>query len=113
MSAAHTRDDLERAAAAFDEARPSWPESVTAMYDPTGATTPSRHAERASYDAASVHEILDEALICHVGFVADERPQVLPMLFVRVGSTVFLHASTGAHMARMAARRAGSRSPWR
>jgi nitroimidazol reductase NimA-like FMN-containing flavoprotein (pyridoxamine 5'-phosphate oxidase superfamily) len=77
------------------------------MYDPTEATTPSRHAERVSYDAASVHEILDEALVCHVGFVADDRPQVLPMLFVRVGSTVFLHASTGARMARMVARRGG------
>ena len=77
------------------------------MYDPTEATTPSRHAERVSYDAASVHEILDEALVCHVGFVADDRPQVLPMLFVRVGSTVFLHGSTGARMARMAARRGG------
>ena len=77
------------------------------MYDPTRATTPSRHAERVSYDAASVHGILDEALVCHVGFVADDRPQVLPMLFVRVGSAVFLHASTGARMARIAARQDG------
>jgi nitroimidazol reductase NimA-like FMN-containing flavoprotein (pyridoxamine 5'-phosphate oxidase superfamily) len=77
------------------------------MYDPTKVTTPSRHAERVSYDAATVHEILDETLICHVGFVADGRPQVLPMLFVRVGSTVFLHSSTGAHMARLAARQGG------
>jgi nitroimidazol reductase NimA-like FMN-containing flavoprotein (pyridoxamine 5'-phosphate oxidase superfamily) len=50
-----------------------------------------------------VHQILDEALICHVGFIADGRPQVLPMLFVRIGSTVFFHSSTGAQMARMAA----------
>ena len=83
------------------------------MYEPTGATTPSRHTERASYDAASVHQILDEALVCHVAFVADDRPQVLPMLFVRVGSTLFLHASTGAHMARLLARNGGSRSRWR
>lgn len=77
------------------------------MYEPTRATTPSRHAERASYDAASVHQILDEALVCHVAFLADDRPQVLPMLFVRVGSTLFLHASTGAHMARISARKGG------
>jgi nitroimidazol reductase NimA-like FMN-containing flavoprotein (pyridoxamine 5'-phosphate oxidase superfamily) len=77
------------------------------MYEPTGATTPSRHAERVSYDAASVHQILDEALVCHVAFVVDDRPQVLPMLFVRVGSTLFLHASSGAHMARIAARKGG------
>ena len=73
------------------------------MYKPISATTPSRHADRASYDADSVHQILDEALICHVGFIADGRQQVLPMLFVRVGSTVFFHSSTGAQMARMAA----------
>jgi nitroimidazol reductase NimA-like FMN-containing flavoprotein (pyridoxamine 5'-phosphate oxidase superfamily) len=77
------------------------------MYNPTDATTPSRHADRASYDAENVHQILDEALICHVGFIADERPQVLPMLFVRVEQTVFLHSSTGAKMARTAARQAG------
>jgi nitroimidazol reductase NimA-like FMN-containing flavoprotein (pyridoxamine 5'-phosphate oxidase superfamily) len=77
------------------------------MYGPSEATTPSRHAERASYDAASVHEILDEALVCHVGFVAHDRPQVLPMLFVRVGTSVYLHSSTGAHMARIAARQGG------
>ena len=77
------------------------------MYSPTGTTTPSRLADRARYDAETVHRILDEALICHVGFVAEDRPQVLPMLFVRVGSTVYLHASTGSHVARIAARKGG------
>ena len=77
------------------------------MYSPTGTTTPSRLADRARYDAETVHKILDEALICHVGFVAKDRPQVLPMLFVRAGSTVYLHASTGSHVARIAARKGG------
>lgn len=77
------------------------------MYDPTEATTPSRHADRASYDAETVHAVLDEATLCHVAFVADDRPQVLPMLFVRVGSEVFIHSSTGARMARIAARGEG------
>jgi hypothetical protein len=77
------------------------------MYNPSKATTPTRHADRANYDADNVHQILDEALICHVGFFADEHPQVLPMLFVRVGSTVFIHSSTGATMARTAAHQDG------
>jgi len=77
------------------------------MYNQTRVTTPSRHADRASYDAESVHQILDEALICHVAFVAEERPQVLPMLFVRLGSTVFIHSSTGAQVARKAAHEGG------
>lgn len=77
------------------------------MYHPTPATTPSRLAERARYDAETVHAILDEALIGHLAFVADDRPQLLPMLFVRCGSTLYLHGSTGQHPARMAARRGG------
>ncbi len=77
------------------------------MYNPTSDTTPSRHADRARYDAATVHEILDQALICHVGFIAEDHLQVLPMTFVRMGSVVYLHGSTGAHLARMAARKGG------
>ena len=77
------------------------------MYSPAETTRPSRLAERARYDAETIHTVLDEALICHVGFVADGHPQVLPMLFVRVGSSVFLHSSTGGHPARVAARRGG------
>jgi nitroimidazol reductase NimA-like FMN-containing flavoprotein (pyridoxamine 5'-phosphate oxidase superfamily) len=77
------------------------------VYNPTGATTPSRHPERASYDAKTVHAILDEALVCHVGFIADRRPQVLPMFFVRLGSTVFFHASIDAYVAQLAAAAGG------
>ena len=77
------------------------------MYNQTRVTTPTRHADRAAYDTEVVHQILDEALICHVGFVDDASPQVLPMLFVRLGSTVFLHSSTGARMAKLAAHQDG------
>ena len=77
------------------------------MYEATGVTTPSRHADRASYEAAVVHEILDRATFGHVAFVADGQPQLLPMLFVRQGSEVFIHSSTGAHIARLAARNDG------
>lgn len=83
------------------------PAQGTAMYTPTPATTPSRLADRARYDEETVHAILDEALICHVAFVADDRPQVLPLLFVRVDSTLYLHASTGARLARAVVRRGG------
>jgi len=57
--------------------------SLNPTYPQTRATKPSRLSEVVSYDAATVHEILDGAVVCHVGFVAGERPQVLPMLFVR------------------------------
>ncbi len=78
-----------------------------ASYPVTDLNTPSRHSERARYDVESVHSILDEGMIAHVGFVADGRPQVLPMLYVRVGTSLFLHGSTGAHFARKSARGRG------
>jgi len=77
------------------------------MYGPAEITTPSRLADRARYDAGTVHAILDEALICHVAFVDDDRPQLLPLLYVRIGTNLYLHSSTGGHLARIAARRGG------
>lgn len=77
-------------------------------YPPTDRTTPSRLRERVGYDRAAVHAVLDEATVCHVGFVVDGRPVVLPQLHVRVGDDLYLHGSTGARALRTAAR-AGSR----
>lgn len=76
-----------------------------ASYERTEHNQPSRHGERARYDAETVHAVLDEGLIAHVAFVADERAQVLPMLYVRIGEAVYVHGSTGSQLARMAARR--------
>jgi uncharacterized protein len=65
-------------------------------YEPTARTTPSRYRERARYDRETVHGILDEALICHVGYVHADRQVVLPTLHVRLGETLYLHGSTGS-----------------
>lgn len=61
----------------------------------TARTRDHGHTERLSYDAAVVHEILDGALICHVGLDAD-GPLVLPMIHARVGGQLSLHVSTGS-----------------
>jgi nitroimidazol reductase NimA-like FMN-containing flavoprotein (pyridoxamine 5'-phosphate oxidase superfamily) len=47
-----------------------------------------------------VHDALDEGFLCHVGFVVDGDPVVLPHLYARVGETVYLHGSTGARALR-------------
>ncbi|BCJ34907.1 hypothetical protein Athai_24100 [Actinocatenispora thailandica] len=47
-------------------------------------------------DHRTIHEILDEALYCHLGYVVDGLPRVIPTVHVRIGETVYLHASTGA-----------------
>ncbi|SEC93652.1 hypothetical protein SAMN05216489_02019 [Streptomyces sp. 3213] len=72
-----------------------------AAYTPTDLTVPTRSAERASYDKELVHAILDTAYVCHLGFVRDGRPVVLPTLFGRVGERLYVHGSTGARPLRM------------
>jgi len=69
---------------------------VLAAYPASALTTPSRYPERATYERAAAHEVLDGAYVCHLGFVVDGAPRVLPTLFVRVGETVYLHGSTAA-----------------
>jgi uncharacterized protein len=65
-------------------------------YPATPLTTPSRHRERATYDRDAVHELLDSQMMCHVAFVVDGQPRMLPTLVVRVGETIYLHGSTAA-----------------
>jgi hypothetical protein len=64
----------------------------------TDRTTVRRLPARGSYDRALIHSILDEALMCHVGFIADERPIVIPTLHVRVGDRLYMHGSPGSRM---------------
>jgi uncharacterized protein len=70
----------------------------TDRYQPTERTRARRLPERAAYDRATVHAILDEGFICHVGFVVDGQPFVVPTGYARVGETVFLHGSTGSRL---------------
>ncbi|GHE48061.1 hypothetical protein GCM10018785_17140 [Streptomyces longispororuber] len=73
-----------------------------AAYAATDRTVPTRARERATYDRAAVHAILDEAYVCHLGFVRDGAPVVLPTLFGRVGERLYVHGSTGSRPLRMA-----------
>ncbi|SMF49015.1 pyridoxamine 5'-phosphate oxidase family protein [Streptomyces sp. Amel2xC10] len=79
------------------------PETTTrpAAYTPTDRTVPTRAAQKASYDRELVHSILDEGYVCHLGFVRDGAPVVLPTLYGRVGETLYLHGSTGSRPLRM------------
>jgi nitroimidazol reductase NimA-like FMN-containing flavoprotein (pyridoxamine 5'-phosphate oxidase superfamily) len=65
-------------------------------YLPRTRTTPTRLRERAAYDRQTVHSVLDEAYICHLGFVIDGEPVVLPTIHARVGGILYLHGSTGS-----------------
>jgi uncharacterized protein len=65
-------------------------------YAQTTRTIPSRYPERATYDREVAHELLDEAYVCHLGFIVDGAPRVLPTLFVRVDDILYIHGSTAA-----------------
>ncbi|WP_030200046.1 pyridoxamine 5'-phosphate oxidase family protein [Streptomyces sp. NRRL S-87] len=75
----------------------------TASYAPTERTVPTRSPQRAAYDHETVHAILDQGYVCHLGFVRDGAPVVLPTLYGRVGRTLYVHGSTGSRPMRMAA----------
>lgn len=70
--------------------------SAGQSYLPTARTVPTRYRERAQYDRATVHGILDEALVCHVGYLNAGQPVVLPTTHARLGEIVYLHGSTGS-----------------
>lgn len=70
-------------------------------YAPTDRTVPTRSPDRASYDRELVHSILDEGYVCHLGFVRDDAPVVLPTLYARVGERLYVHGSTGSRPLRM------------
>ncbi|MFI5822983.1 pyridoxamine 5'-phosphate oxidase family protein [Streptomyces rishiriensis] len=78
------------------------PTTPPAAYTPTDRTVPTRAAQKASYDRELVHSILDEGYVCHLGFVRDGAPIVLPTLYARVGETLYVHGSTGSRPLRMA-----------
>jgi len=66
----------------------------------TPRTTVRRLSDRGVYDRQAIHAILDEALICHVGFVVDGQPVVIPTIHVRVGDTLYFHGSAASRMLR-------------
>src|SRR6267142_1895417 len=61
------------------------------QFTPTERTKIRRKPERGSYDRELIYRILDEAFVCHLGFIADGLPFVVPTNYVRVGDKLFLH----------------------
>lgn len=70
------------------------------MKPPSARATVKRLAERGRYDEATVHQILDQAMICHVSFVTNDGPVVLPTIHARVGDILYLHGSPASRMLR-------------
>lgn len=57
-----------------------------------------RLPERGHYDRATIYRILDEALICHVGFAEKRQPTIIPINFARVEDTIVLHGAKASRL---------------
>jgi len=66
----------------------------------TPRTTIRRHPERAVSDREALRAVLDEATICHVGFVHEDGPVVIPTIHARDGEVLYLHGSPASRMLR-------------
>jgi len=69
-------------------------------FTPTERTQVHRLPKRGVYDREAVYRILDEGLVCHVGFVADGKPVVIPTGYGRQGETLYVHGSNASRMFR-------------
>jgi len=73
-------------------------EQNTSLQSPR--TTVKRLAKRGEYGRETINGIIDEALICHVGFVVDGSPVVIPTIHTRIGETLYFHGSAASRMLR-------------
>lgn len=67
---------------------------------PSDRTRVRRLPDRGAYDRAVIDAILDEALMCHVGFAVDGQPFVIPTIHARVGDALYVHGSAASRMLR-------------
>ena len=67
---------------------------------PSARTIVKRGPTRAVYEREAIHAILDEAFVCHVGFIYQGSPRVIPCVFARSGESLYLHGSTANRMLR-------------
>jgi nitroimidazol reductase NimA-like FMN-containing flavoprotein (pyridoxamine 5'-phosphate oxidase superfamily) len=69
-------------------------------YTKTHRSRVRRLAGRGVYDRETIHAIVDGALVCHVAFVVDGEPRVLPTAIARIGDAVYLHGNRNSQMLR-------------
>jgi uncharacterized protein len=68
------------------------------QYPPTERTQVVRRSQRGVYDKPQVHAILDEGFVCHVGFVMNGRPFVIPTAYARSGEQIYIHGSPASRL---------------
>ena len=76
---------------------------MTRSSAPSARSKVRRLRELARYDRSSVNGILDEATVCHVGFVDDGQPFVIPTAIARIGEHAYIHGSRVSRMLKLLA----------
>jgi uncharacterized protein len=69
-------------------------------FQPTERTRLKRAPDRASFDRETVYSILDEAVMCHLSYIADGSPHVIPTLHWRDGDKLYIHGSAASRTIR-------------
>jgi hypothetical protein len=68
------------------------------QFEQTSINKVKRHPERAVYEKDVIYQIVDEAIICHVGFVQENQPYVIPTLHARRENDILLHGATTSRL---------------
>ena len=70
------------------------------LFPPSERTRVVREPQRGVYDRETIYKILDEGLVCHVGFAVDGQPFVIPTMYARVSDAIYFHGSAASRMLR-------------
>jgi nitroimidazol reductase NimA-like FMN-containing flavoprotein (pyridoxamine 5'-phosphate oxidase superfamily) len=76
---------------------------IMRTFEKTEKNQVKRVPERAAYEKEVIYQIVDEAIICHVGLVQDGQPFVIPTLHARRDDTILLHGASSSRLMRHAA----------
>jgi uncharacterized protein len=71
---------------------------MSKLHTPTARTRVIREPHRGVYDRDAAYQILDQGFICHVGFVVDNQPFVIPTAYGRAGDNLYIHGSAASRM---------------
>jgi len=69
-------------------------------FTPTARSAVKRLPKRGAYERAAIYKILDEGFVCHVGFVIENQPFVIPTAYGRVADRLYLHGAQASRMLR-------------
>jgi nitroimidazol reductase NimA-like FMN-containing flavoprotein (pyridoxamine 5'-phosphate oxidase superfamily) len=67
---------------------------------PTERTRLRRRPNRGAFETDTMYAILDEGFVCHIGFMAEGHPVVIPTGYARRGDEIYVHGSSASRMLR-------------